>query len=64
VVIKAVKSTSLDYKTTPETSGEKGVGMGLYLSVEFAKQNNGTIRFDLQKSGTKAVFSIPEWLIN
>lgn len=60
MVIKAVKATSLDYKTTPETSGEKGAGMGLYLFCGICQQNNGTIRFDLQKSGTKAVFSIPK----
>ncbi|MBD78697.1 MAG: hypothetical protein CL840_07245 [Crocinitomicaceae bacterium] len=58
-IIKALEKNSLDYSSSHGTKGEKGAGMGLYLSSEFARQNNGTLQFELQKQGTKAVFTLP-----
>jgi len=59
-VVRAIETNNLDYRSTQGTKGEKGAGMGLYLSMEFARQNKGRIHFDLQKKGTKAIFTIPD----
>ena len=50
----------LDYKSSLGSRGEKGAGMGLYISAEFARQNGGDIQFEDVKEGTLVRFSLPK----
>lgn len=59
-IIQSVKNRQLDYKSTLGTLGEKGAGMGLYLTVEFAQRNEGRIEFYKLSVGTLAKFSLPQ----
>jgi signal transduction histidine kinase len=46
--------------TTPGTAGEKGTGLGLMLSYEFLRQNNGTIEVKSQPDqGTEFIIELP-----
>lgn len=58
-VINSFNNDKLDYNSTPGTLGEKGAGMGLYLSKEFAQHTGGTLKFLQAEKGTKVEFSIP-----
>jgi signal transduction histidine kinase len=57
-VLTSLKNHSFDYDSSAGTKGEKGAGMGLYLSMEFAKQNNGSLSFIREKDGTRACINL------
>lgn len=58
-VIESFNNGRLDYNSTPGTIGEKGAGMGLYLSREFAEHTGGTLIFKKVDKGTSVEFSVP-----
>lgn len=52
-----------DIKAELGSLGEKGAGIGLTLSIEFAKLIRGTLAFkNLEGKGTEVVFTIPQKL--
>lgn len=49
-----------EYNSTPGTSNERGLGLGLQLCQEFVQANHGTIRVESAKgAGTTFHFSLP-----
>lgn len=49
-----------EYHSTPGTSNERGLGLGLQLCLEFVEANHGTIRVESMKgAGTTFEFTLP-----
>lgn len=46
-----------NYESMPGTANEKGTGLGLYLSMEFIKMHNGTLKIE-SEPGSGSKFSV------
>lgn len=59
-ILTAIRSTKSNIKPTPGSMGERGIGLGIQLSTQFAKHVHGVISFEKNTpKGTIACLAIP-----
>lgn len=59
-VLQSVQSTGVNIKPSAGSMGERGIGLGIQLSIQFAKQINGVIMFEPNTpKGTIASLVLP-----
>ena len=60
LIDRILDSSQSEFTSTQGTSGEKGTGLGLQLSLEFCKKLGGTLAIESEKNvGTKITLRVP-----